>query len=255
MRHFAHSNVDPDVNSSISAELVTRGLIGTFRRSPRFTPMKEFALIAASLVAACSSDPELGPEASESVVSATAEAGTAVVPPDLAHDSKPINRAELLARVDAIDAAIAEWRGARTLAAAKSGAEKARNLVTGPAGPAYGDVDGDGTIGGEVDAGLLPGLGGEAGLASARPNPCMIADVLGGDFSQAAARWATMDRAIANWRADNNTFPSLASHPQRIVGWATLTLQRANLAQAKNYAGHAQLHADKTRAAITQCKG
>jgi len=48
----------------------------------------------------------------------------------------------------AIDAAIAEWRGARTLAAAKASAEKARNLVTGPAGPAYGDGDGDGTIGG-----------------------------------------------------------------------------------------------------------
>ena len=180
--------------------------------------------------------------------------GPATAPSVSGLSSKSFNRADLVARVDAIDAAIAEWRGARTLAAAKVGAEKARNLVTGPAGPAYGDLDGDGTIGGEVEAGLLPGLGGKAGLASARPNPCMIADVLGGNFSQAAARWATMDRAIANWRADKNTFPSLPSHPQRIVGWATLTLQRANLAQAKSYAGHAQLHADKTRAAITQCK-
>ena len=217
--------------------------------------MKQFALlIAVSLVAACSNR-EPGPEVSGRVVTAPVEPDTAVVPPGLALGYKPTHRAELVARVDAIDAAIAEWRGARTLPAAKAGAEKASNLVTGPAGPAYGDVDGDGTIGGKVDAGLLPGLGGEAGLASARPNLCVIADVLGGDFSQAAARWATMDRAIANWRADNNTFPSLPSHPQRIVGWATLTLQRSNLAQAKNYAGHAQLHADKTRAAITQCKG
>ena len=217
--------------------------------------MKECALlIAVSLVAACSNR-EPKPEVSGRVVTAAAEPDTAVVPPDLALGYKPTLRAELVARVDAIDAAIAEWRGARTLSAAKAGAEKTRNLVTGPSGPAYGDGDGDGTIGGEVDAGLLPGLGGQAGLASDRPNPCMLANVLGGDFSQAAARWATMDRAIANWRADNNTFPSLPSHPQRIVGWATLTLQRANLAQAKNYAGHAQLHADKTRTAITQCKG
>lgn len=236
--------------------MVTRGLIGTFRRSRGSTPMKHFALlITASLVAACSSDREPGPEASASVVSAASESDTAIAPPDLAVGPKQTDRAGLVVRVEAIDAAIAEWRGARTLAAAKAGAEKARNLITGPAGPAYGDVDGDGTTGGEAVVGLMPGLGGEAGLASARPNPCMIADVLGGDFSQAAARWATMDRAIADWRADNNTFPSLASHPQRIVGWATLTLQRANLAQAKNYAGHAQLHADRTRAAITQCKG
>ena len=223
-------------------------------RSPRFTPMKQLALlIAVSLVAACS-DREAGPEAVRSVVPTPDKTGPVTAPSVSGLSSKSSNRADLVARVDAIDAAIAEWRGARTLAAAKVGAEKARNLVTGPSGPAYGDLDGDGTIGGEVEAGLLPGLGGNAGLASARPNPCMIADVLGGDFSQAAARWATMDRAIANWRADNNTFPSLPSHPQRIVGWATLTLKRANLAQATNYAGHAQLHADKTRVAITQCK-
>ena len=36
-------------------------------------------------------------------------------------------------------------------------------------GPAYGDVDRDGTIGGEVDAGLLPGLA--VRLDSLRPNP------------------------------------------------------------------------------------
>jgi len=217
--------------------------------------MKQFTLLlAVSLVAACS-DREAGSEASRIVVPTPVETGPAAAASALARGSKPIDRAALLARVDAIDAAIAEWRGARTLAAAKAGAEKARNLVTGPAGPAYGDVDGDGMIGGEVDAGLLPGLGGEAGLASARPNPCVIADVLGGDFAEASVRWATMDRAIANWRADNNTFPSLPSHPQRIVGWATLTLQRANLAQAQNYAGHAQLHADRTRAAVTRCRG
>ena len=91
--------------------------------------MKEFApLIAVSLVAACSKR-EPGPEVSGRVVTAAAEPDTAVVPAELALAYKSTHRAELLARVDAIDAAIAEWRGARTLAAAKPGAEKARNLV------------------------------------------------------------------------------------------------------------------------------
>lgn len=217
-------------------------------------PMKHFTLFALVSLAACSTERHAD-EKAFGVADTDAESIAAVAAPSADVSSKTASRSALVVRMDAIDVAISEWREARTLTAAKAGAEKARNLVTGPAGPAYGDVDGDGTIGGKVDAGLLPGLGGEDGLSSARPNPCMIADVLGGDFSQAAARWATMDRAIANWRANNNTFPSLPSHPQRIVGWATLSLQRANLAQAKNYAGHAQLHAAKTRAAITQCEG
>lgn len=194
------------------------------------------------------------PEDDFTVTDANVEVGATVATPSKALNAKPADRTALVARLDAIDAAIAEWRGAPTLAAAKAGAEKARNLITGPAGPGSGDLDGDGTIGGQVETGLLPGLAGEAGMASGDPNPCMITDVLGGDFSQAAIRWATMDRAIANWRPDNNTFPSLSSHPQRIAGWATLTLQRADLTQAREYAGHAQLHADRTRAAITQCK-
>lgn len=82
----------------------------------------------------------------------------------------------------------------------------------------------------------------------------MKTDVLGGDFSKAATRWATMDRAIAAWRADNNAFPSLSSQAQRIVGWSTLTLKDADLDRAKEYASHAQMHAAKTRAAIIECK-
>ncbi len=217
--------------------------------------MKRLALfVLLSLVAACS-DREAKSQTARNVVPTHTKPVLAAAPSGSARSSDSFNRAGLVARVDAIDAAIKQWRGARTLAVAKAGAEKARNLITGPAGPAYGDLDGNGTIGGAVDAGLLPGLSGQPGLASARPNSCMIADVLGGDFSQAASRWATMDRAIANWRADNNTFPSLPSHPQRIVGWATLSLKRANLVQAKEYAGHAQLHADKTRAAVNRCRG
>lgn len=237
------------------APQVALGQIGTFDLAPRFTPMKQIALLVLiSLIASCS-DPEGGPQAARKVVLSQSKPLLAAAPSGPARTAKSSNNVELVARVDAIDAAIEQWRRAPSLVSAKAGAEKARNLITGPDGPNYGDLDGDGTIGGRVDAGLLPGLGGQAGLASAQPNLCVTVHVLGGDFSRAAVRWATMDRAISNWRADNNTFPSLPSHPQRIVGWATLTLQRANLAQAQNYAGHAQLHADRTRAAVTRCKG
>jgi len=42
---------------------------------------------------------------------------------------------------------------------------------------------------------------------------------------------------------DNNTFPALPSHAQRVVGWATLTLRTHSLADALQYSGHATGHA------------
>lgn len=237
--------------------VLTRTIDSAVRNLPILSalyPMKHFCRLAVvSLVGACSSELAPEPKAS-SVTPANVQVGPTAARPSASVRSKQADHAALMARVDAIDAAIAEWGGARTLAEAKAGAEEARNLITGSNGPGYGDLDGDGTISGQVEVGLLPGLAGQAGLASASPNPCTKTDVLGGDFSQAAARWATMDRAIADWRADNNTFPSLPSHPQRIVGWASLTLQSADLGLAREYAGHAQMHADKTRTAITRCK-
>lgn len=215
--------------------------------------MKHFILFALVSLAACSSERPAGEMISDAT-SPDAQRSSVVTAPSADASDIPASRSALLMRVNAIDAAIADWRGARTMAAAKAGAEKARNLITGPNGPGYGDLDRDGEIAGKVDVGLLPGLAGQSGLASDHPNPCMQKDVLGGDFSDAAARWATMDRATSDWRATNNTFPALPSHPQRIVGWATLALTRANLAQAREYAGHAQLHADKTRLAVAGCE-
>jgi len=146
-----------------------------------------FLLTVVSLIGACSS--ERAPESAASNVSpANVEVGSAAAAPNDVVSPKPADSAALVGRVDAIDNAIAEWRGARTLAAAKAGAEKARNLVTGSNGPGYGDLDGDGVIAGNVKVGLLPGLAGQAGLVSAGPNPCMKTDVLGGNFSDAAAQ-------------------------------------------------------------------
>ena len=60
------------------------------------------------------------------------------------------------------------------------------------------------------------------------------------------------DRHVA---ASNNTFPALPSHPQRLVGWATLTLATEDLATAREYGGHAHLHIDTAIRALTGCSG
>jgi hypothetical protein len=142
---------------------------------------------------------------------------------------------------------VSEWRGARSLDGARAAAEIAANLVVGPNGPGYGDRDGDGEIGGETDDGVLPGLGGEPpGLASLLPadDECVQRDVLGGSWSDPAGRWGEMLAAIDAWSPSSNTMPSLASHPMRIVGWATFTLATDDLDEAHEYGGHARLHVD-----------
>ena len=58
------------------------------------------------------------------------------------------------------------------------------------------------------------------------------------------ARWAELDTVLAAWSEDDNTMPQLASHPMRIVGWATLALDTEDLEAAIEYAGHAGLHVD-----------
>ena len=158
-------------------------------------------------------------------------------------------------RLAAIDDAVNRWRGAPDLATAQRAAEAARNLVVGPAGPHYGDADGDGTIQGASEIGLLPGLGGDAALATEAAGACVARDVLGGSWADPAERWAILDRAIAGWSEADNTFPSLPSHPQRIVGWATLALAADDLATAQEYGGHAHLHIDIATQAVSACSG
>jgi hypothetical protein len=155
-------------------------------------------------------------------------------------------------RLDLIDEAVAAWGSAATLDAARAAAERAANLVVGPGGPGYGDRNGDGQIGGEVSAGLLAGLDGSPpGLASALAgNECVVRDVLGGSWEDPGAEWDRMLTAIDAWRSDNNTMPSLPSHPMRIVGWASFTLATDSLELAQEYAGHAKLHVDISRRAL-----
>lgn len=159
------------------------------------------------------------------------------------------------ARLNAIDGAVGRWRSATDLATAQRAAEEARNLVVGPHGPTYGDADGNGTVDGASAIGLLPGLGGEPGLATAATGPCVERDVLGGSWADPAARWSILEAAISAWTPSNNTFPGLPSHPQRIVGWATLSLATAELPTALEYGGHAQLHVDAALRAVSDCAG
>ncbi len=159
-----------------------------------------------------------------------------------------------LERVEAVQAAVDGWRQAATLPEARGYAEQARNLVTGPYVPGYGDLDGDGRVDGAVDVGLLPGAGGQPGLVAEPASACVARDVLGGSWADPAGRWVEVRDRIERWTPTGNTFPALPSHPQRVVGWASLALAAGDVAEAREYAGHADLHVDVSRAALTTCR-
>ena len=152
-------------------------------------------------------------------------------------------------RIARMERAVDRWRSATTIEEAHVAAETALNLVVGPNGPGYGDRNGDGTVDGSADAGLLPGLDGTPdGLASSiADNRCVERDVLGGPWDDPGGRWGEMTAAIEAWRPDGNTMPTLASHPMRVVGWATFTLDTDPTSGdaidlAHEFAGHAALH-------------
>lgn len=137
--------------------------------------------------------------------------------------------------------------------AAGSAAPTQSSAVTTPA-PVPPSAAGSATGGepGQDPRGLLPGLTGQPGLGLPASS-CVEQDVLGGSFLDASGRWDTLRAAIGEWSPGNNTFPSLPSHPQRVVGWASLTLATEDLDLAHEYSGHAGLHVDITRDALDGC--
>ena len=155
-------------------------------------------------------------------------------------------------RLDDIGDAVETWRNAASLAVAHAAAERALNLVVGPNGPGYGDSDANASVSGETLVGLLPGIdGAPAGLSiPLAGNDCVVRDVLGGSWVDPGMRWDEMLSAIDDWRRDNNTMPTLASHPMRVVDWATFTLNSDLLDEAHEYAGHAALHVNISRRAV-----
>ena len=170
-------------------------------------------------------------------------------------DGGPSER--LTERIEVVAAHVESWRSATTIEDAWAAAEAAANHIVGPGGPGFGDRDRDGETRGPSDAGILPGLEGEPqGFAPAvgDSNRCLDRDVLGGPWAEPRARWQEMAVAIEEWNPSNNTMPSLASHPMRIVGWATFTLGTDSLELAHEYAGHARLHVDISRQAL-DCTG
>jgi len=169
-------------------------------------------------------------------------------------DARAFDLAGVQTRVDEIAAHVTAWQDAESLDEATSEAEAAANLVVGPRGPGYGDRNGDGTVSGETDRGLLTGLDGTPGLVvqALGDAACVERDVLGGSWDDPRSRWKQLDDVLATWASSNNTMPRLASHPMRIVGWATLS-QTASLDDALEYAGHAQLHVDVTEQSLADC--
>ena len=163
-----------------------------------------------------------------------------------------VDAGSLAEHLAAVDEVVLVWREASTLEDAQAAAEAAANQIVGPNGPGYGDRNGDGVISGEVENGVLPGLEGTPeGLAlPLAKNGCIRRDVLGGDWTDPRAAWAAMLDAIDDWRPDNNTMPTLPSHPMRVVGWATFTLDSDSLDDAHEYAGHAKLHVDSSTRAL-----
>ncbi len=153
-----------------------------------------------------------------------------------------------LVRADAIVAAVGDWARASTLADAQAAAARARGLITGPevgAFPASASA-----APAPAGVGLLPSDDGTAGLASALARGCVERDVLGGGWTQPRARWRALAVRIEAWHPDDNTFPQLPSHAQRVVGWATLALGAESLAEAGEYSGHAAVHARVVRDAL-----
>jgi predicted small lipoprotein YifL len=219
-------------------------------------------LVGAAALAALAGCGESGPAPAadqNSPVAALADAADAA-PAGASAASEPpptpagsSDAAMVSARLTAIEGAIAAWRHAPDVASAHRFAEAARNLVVGPGGPGYGDRDGDGVISGFSESGLLPGLGDETGVLRAGLNPCVERDLRGGDWAHPRDRWAELERTIAAWTPRNNPFPKLRSHPQRIVGWASLALDSTDLKQIHDYAGHAALHAEVSRRALDDC--
>lgn len=159
------------------------------------------------------------------------------------------------ARVDAIADQVDAWESATSYGAASAAAEAAANLIVGPDGPGYGDRNGDGVVDGASERGLLTGLTGPEGLIidTVGEASCVATDVLGGTWDDPPARWSQLDDVLSRWTSSNNTMPELASHPMRVVGWATLTLESGDIDLAQEYAGHAQLHVDVTQRALEGC--
>lgn len=171
-------------------------------------------------------------------------------------DRGPIDR--LGERLTVVQAHVEEWRTAGTLTDARRAAEAAANHIVGPTGPGFGDRDGDGTVRGPGDAGVLPGsegwpLGFAVEAARDGAPECVVRDVLGGSWEDAPARWNALAVAIDTWTEERNTFPSLPSHAQRVVGWAALALEADTLQEARDHAGHAALHAGISLRAVTDC--
>lgn len=227
------------------------------RHTPRRLRLRTATITAAGIIglAACGGSDDGA--ATDTVVDSAVAADTvgtvpAETPPESGDDMSMSDDA-VAERIEELQLAVDNWTAAESVAEAHAAAEAAINLVSGPNGPFSGDLDGDAVVQGASSVGLLSGIDGTpAGLATEiDATVCVVRDILGSTADDAAAGWAETDAAIDAWRPDNNTMPTLLSHPMRVIGWATFTLASDDLADAHEYASHAQLHVDVARNALT----
>ena len=176
-------------------------------------------------------------------------------PPQPEETATPAPKVEapLAARIDAIDVAVRDWQLATDLDTAHAAAEAVRNLVVGPAGPIYGDGDGNGQIAGASSAGILPGTTGEVALVDGESTPCLLNSMLGGSWSDPGARWAQALAAFDNWNPGDDTIGALPSPAMRLAGWATLGLNAQRIDASRDLAQRAANAAGAVRQAYTDC--
>lgn len=159
----------------------------------------------------------------------------------------------LAARLDAIDAAVLGWQQATDIDTAHEKAEAVRNLVVGPTGPIYGDADGNGTVAGASEEGLLPGTTGEVALVDGENTPCLLNSMLGGSWSDPGARWAQALAAFDKWNPGDDTIGALPSPAMRLAGWATIGLNAQRIDASRDLAQRAANAAGAVRQAYTDC--
>lgn len=155
-------------------------------------------------------------------------------------------------RLDELQSQVNVWADGDDFATVRASSGRVLALVTGIGSPRVGGAGAGGTETGALSQGLLPGEDGTASIAEALEN-CAGPDLFGGSWENPAERWATFDEVFARWSPTDNTFPTLPSHAQRIVGWAMLAAESDDLDDALTYASHAQIHVDAVRDAVRVC--
>lgn len=217
-------------------------------------------------------------------VAATAPDDVALAAPGAADRHRQLVAAlsALRQKLRDVDAALRRVATASSLAEAKAAAEAVLNTSVGPAGRHFGDADHDGEMARVDPMGILPGEGDllDRGYALAASDASSaLADAPGADKRVAAMagqvrseieqavlgstrawedpwrRYDEIDGAVDGYRPNHNTIGLIDGHMLRAVAWALLVLRSQTLAEAKEFAGHGQIHTALSLEAVERAYG